>query len=302
MTCDKKIKQFVRLSMVGVGRHILSPFVLEAGRPLARMDVPIHLLISSKTWHCALLCLYSLEATTGTRWPLFIHDDGTVPPAGRKAVMKRSPEARWISRQEADELSDQKLSTYPACQRQRRLHNYLMKVTDTLLFCQSGPFMILDADILFYRRPTEICEWATKNGDGFLYMTDNKEAYCMPRLDLYECAGIDAVPLLNAGICCVPDGAMNFDFCESILGKLEKKAIHPMFFDQTLLALAAGRVSASPLSKAYEISWSFFRKPGAICRHYVGPAKFDLLYMEGPASLLISRFFGPTANGAHNRI
>ena len=166
-----------------------------------------------------------------------------------------------------------------------------MKVTDSLLFHDGGPFLILDADIIFYRKPTEICEWAASSKDKFLYMADNKEAYCLQRNELRDLICIDPAVLLNAGICCVPENAMNLDFCESALAKIEKKTMHPMFFDQTLLALAAGKVPSKSLPDTYEISWHFFRQQGAICRHYVGPAKFDLLYMEGPASLIFSKFF-----------
>lgn len=276
---------------MGIGRYLLAPLVPIGRRPHESVDASIHLLISSKTWSCAILCLWSLEVASGVRWTFYVHDDGTVPAAGKRRLLKRFPEAIWISREEADQYASKKLVKYPVCFRQRQQHNYLMKVTDSLLFNDGGPFVILDADIIFYRKPTEICEWAVSSKDKFLYMSDNKEAYCLQRNELKELIGIEPAVLLNAGICCVPENAMDLDFCESVLAKIEKKTMHPMFFDQTLLALVSGKTSSKSLPDTYEISWSFLRKHGAICRHYVGPAKFDLLYMEGPASLLFSKFF-----------
>jgi len=54
-------------------------------------------------------------------------------------------------------------------------------------------------------------------------------------------------------------------------------------------------VSLSPKGKhlpgEYEISWNRFRRHGAVCRHYVGPVKEDLFFLEGAVSFYLETFF-----------
>jgi lysophospholipase L1-like esterase len=83
--------------------------------------------------------------------------------------------------------------------------------------------------------------------------------------------------------------AINLPLAESLFEKFEGKAHHPQFFEQTLYCLmssAWGRGGALP--PTYEINWGYLRSPGAICRHYVGAFKHDLLYIEGATVLFFS--------------
>jgi hypothetical protein len=52
------------------------------------------------------------------------------------------------------------------------------------------------------------------------------------------------------------------------------------------MSSAWGRGGALP--KQYEINWGYLKSRGAVCRHYVGAFKHDLLYIEG-ASILFLR-------------
>jgi hypothetical protein len=80
--------------------------------------------------------------------------------------------------------------------------------------------------------------------------------------------------------------AMDLELSERLLSTFETTAHHPQFFEQTLYALCASAFNrGGPLPPQYEITWNVFRRPDSICRHYVGPAKFDHLYFEGPATL-----------------
>ena len=50
------------------------------------------------------------------------------------------------------------------------------------------------------------------------------------------------------------------------------------------MASAWNRGGALP--RTYEISWGFFRQKKSIARHYIGAFKHDVLYIEGPITLL----------------
>jgi lysophospholipase L1-like esterase len=68
------------------------------------------------------------------------------------------------------------------------------------------------------------------------------------------------------------------------------------------MSSAWGRGGALP--PTYEINWGYLRSPGAVCRHYVGAFKHDLLYIEGATVLffrllpkLISDFLRSALSG-----
>ncbi len=281
------LRACIRKVLVTIGRHALFPLALPSQdeRPSGgESAAALHMLVSSATWRIGLLAVSSLERETGMKWKLVVHDDGTAGTAGREAYGRHFPGSRWIGRAEADERARKVLPE--VCRTMRSRHNYLMKVTDTLLFREPGRFVIFDADVLFFSRADALADWGSSGDDPrFLYMRDTKEAYCHPRTVLEQRTGLVPAPELNAGICCVPEGRMDLGRCEKVLAEIAPDAPHPMFFDQTLLALAAGEGVSEALPATYEISWNILRQREAVCRHYVGPAKMDLLYIEGPSGL-----------------
>ena len=281
-----EFKKQIRRQLAILAKRYILPIAAYAGRPNAPIaDRDVNVLVSSKTAEMCILAVQSLECCTGIRWMVYIHDDGTVSALQRAFIEKRLPGIRFVSRKEGDRLAAEKLSESPFCRRLRASHNYLLKITDTLFFSEGRPFLVLDADVFFYRKSKELIQWAM-TPNMFLFMTDTKEAYCHPRDVL--ATRTDTVPAvkLNAGLCAVPSGIMDLAFCERMLEKLDEGCEHPMFHDQTLLALAGGRSRAIALPASYEITWNLLRSRGAVCRHYVGPAKEDLLFIEGPASLV----------------
>ena len=85
----------------------------------------------------------------------------------------------------------------------------------------------------------------------------------------------------------VPRQVISLDLAEKLLTTFETTAHHPQFFEQTLYALMASAWNrGGPLPSTYEISWKFFRQKNCIARHYIGAFKHDVLYLEGPVTLL----------------
>lgn len=96
-------------------------------------------------------------------------------------------------------------------------------------------------------------------------------------------------PRFNSGLVLMPRAAVDLDWAERLLETFEKNAHHPQFFEQTLYGLMASVWNrGGALPSTYEISWGYFRKRGAICRHYVGDFKHDLLYIEAAPLLMVS--------------
>ena len=283
-TIRKSIRSLLRF----LGRVVIAPIVVAAARRPAGEELPVsvHLLVSSKTWRMGLLSVFSLEYFSGRRWKIFLHEDGTVDAKARSRIEAKIPGVRFVSRKEADEATEKLLAPYPACQRNRSRHNLFLKFFDPIAFAPGDKYLILDSDLFFYRRPDLLLDWALGDEKACYYNKDVKEVYALPRDDIERVMGVRLWESFNSGLLCICREAISLELAEKLLEAFEGKAPHPQFFEQTLYALCASAHDlGGPLPPEYEITWNIFRRSDSICRHYVGPAKFDHLYFEGPATL-----------------
>lgn len=290
------IRQAARRACAAAGKWFCAPLAVRLHRrPHDDVDdVSVHMLVSSRTWDAGLLAAVSLERHSGKSWQFFFHDDGTLDEKIAERILRRFPDARVVRRQEADGKARAFLAAHPKCLEHRARHNLFLKFFDFAAWAPANRFLVLDSDVIFFRRPAEILDWVESGSGDYRYNEDTKEKYCIPRDYLEQGLGLTMWPRFNSGLVLVPKQAINLDLAETLLGKFETTAHHPQFFEQTLYALmgsAWGRGGALP--PTYEINWGYFRRPGAACRHYVGAFKHDLLFIEGApvtlASLLAKR-------------
>ncbi|MFI0347458.1 MAG: hypothetical protein ACH346_01615 [Chthoniobacterales bacterium] len=245
------------------------------------------MLVSSKTWHAGLLAAISFEFFTQRRWDLFIHEDGSIDEETRCSIAKILPGVHFISRALSEEKMKNYLAAYPRCAAHRLRHNLFLKFFDIPAFVPGERFILLDSDVLFFRRPQEILDWADSAREECFYNEDTKEKYSSPRYEIEPVLGVKLWPRFNSGLLLMPRRAIALDLAEKLLTLFDQSAHHPQFFEQTLYALMASDWNrGGALPSNYEISWGFFRKKESIARHYVGAFKHDILYIEGSITLL----------------
>ena len=287
----KFLRQTARRTAAAYGKHLAAELALCLHRrpPGEPAGPTVHMLVSSKTWHAGLLASASFEHHTGRRWSFVIHDDGTVPKSAVEQISKILPDSRFVPRSEADARAHTFLAGHPKCLEHRSRHNLFLKFFDFVAFAPGGRFIVLDSDVIFFRCPDEILAWTDAGADTCHYNEDTKEKYCIPRGDIEEALGLTMWPRFNSGLVLLPRGAFDLELAERLLATFEKTAHHPQFFEQTLYGLMASAWNkGGALPRSYEISWGYFHHRGAVCRHYVGEFKHDLLYVEGAPLLLIS--------------
>lgn len=267
----------------------MTPLVLRAARrPQGpETDASVHLLVSSRTWRMGLLAAHAFEYFTARRWKLFVHEDGSVDAKIRALIENSLPGVRFVPRTEANQVVAEKLRAHPACLRNREKHNLFLKFFDIPAFAPGNRFIVLDADLFFYRKPVEILEWLDNNHATCHYNEDTREVYAVPREMIESELHVNLWARFNSGLVLMRSEAISLDLSEKLLAAFEDRAWHPQFFEQTLYALNASAFGkGGPLPKTYEISWGILRHKDSICRHYVGPFKNDILQIEGPATLL----------------
>lgn len=249
----------------------------------------VHMLVSSRTWDAGLLAAVGFEHYTRRRWRFVVHDDGTVPKVAIDQMRGVLPDVRFVSRKEADERAKTFFWEHPKCLEQRMRHNLFLKFSDFSAFAPEDRFIVLDSDVMFFRRPEEILAWVDDGAMTCHYNEDTKEKYCIPRSFIEEALGVPLWPRFNSGLVLLPKAAMNMELAERLLTQFETTAHHPQFFEQTLYGLMASAWNrGGALPPEYEISWGYFHHRGAACRHYVGDFKHDLFYIEGVPLLLAS--------------
>lgn len=234
-----------------------------------------------------LLAVLSLEYFSERRWGIFIHEDGSLDFSARQEIESKLPGVRFVTRTEADHIVGKFYEDFPACRRNRGRHNLFLKFFDPLVFAPSDKYLILDSDLFFYRKPVALIDWANGPQRTCHYNRDVKEVYSLPRDKIEAAIGVKLWESFNSGLVCVSKEAINLQRSEQLLSLFEDTANHPQFFEQTLYALnCSAHNQGGALPPEYEITWNIFRSADSVCRHYVGPAKFDHLYFEGPATLI----------------
>lgn len=295
------LKTALRRTLAALGRGPVSAGALAAFRRSDRAEdsCSVHMLVSSKTWHAGMLAAASLEHFTGRLWRFFIHEDGSVPAEARAEIVRLLPGSRFVSRPEAEERVAALLAAHPRCAANRSRHNLFLKFFDTLAFADRDRFLVLDSDVIFFRRPAEILDWVDGGLGTCLYNEDTREKFCIPRADIENALPVTLLPRFNSGLVLMQRAAMDLDRAEQLLATFERTAHAPQFFEQTLYALMASTNpgGGAPLPRTYNISWGYWREPGSICRHYVGDFKHDLLYIEGAPMLLAALLRGRLTGG-----
>lgn len=284
----RSLRTFLRHLLARVGFAFGTVLMRSWKRPINEADpsVSVHLLVSSKTWHAGVLAAISFEFFTQRRWNLFFHEDGSVDEPARKKIERVLPGVHFISRTDSENVMKQRLQAYPNCQALRQSHNLFLKFFDLPAFAPGTRMILLDSDVIFFKKPKEILNWVDSRSQECWYNEDTKEKYCIPRYEIEPLLRIKLWSKFNSGLILIPLAAISLPLAEDFLRIFKTKAHHPQFFEQTLYALMASVWNqGGALPRTYEISWGLLRKRKSICRHYVGAFKHDLLYIEGVMTL-----------------
>jgi hypothetical protein len=246
--------------------------------------VPLHLLTNSNDWKMALWMLASFHETTQRRWLITLHEDGSLMEEDLENFWRIFPEIRIVRPKDAELRMARVLSNYPRCRDYRTRMPHALKCFDIPEFCEEYKYLMLDPDVLFFRSPAEILNWAEdSNMRGCWFNRDFQEPSPISPAQAVADLGVPLWPCVNTGLCLLERQTVkNLDAMEEWLG-------HPALqnpkmqwrVEQTLLALCASQNGVGGLlPEQYEVSPHKYRKPGGISRHYIGCVR-DRFYSEG---------------------
>jgi len=271
-------------------RDVIRPRILQAA-PIHTGDGPceIHVLTSAADWFNLLWALHSFYRVAGRRYPLCIHDDGTLAPPAATALRRAFPDARLITRAESDARVAALLAPHPRCLALRRTNTLSLKVLDFPAFLERDRMMILDSDILFFTEPTrliEILETSPRNSLN----RDWRDGYTIDLPTVAPLLDFTLPPLINSGLGLLHRASLRYDWMEEFLA-LPDILSHHHKIEQTLFALCSSRFGYDMLPAEYDVHVGP-RTPGIPSRHYTGPIR-HLMYGEGVRDLVHAGFLDP---------
>lgn len=256
--------------------------LLKLPRPREELSgVSVHLLTSSRSACMGVLALRSLEAASGYRWPVWIHDDGTLTPKDQDLFRRGLEGCHLVLRRDIESHTLDRLAPWPSLQHMRRKFIPTMKLFDPWFHAPEANYVMLDADVLFLRKPEEIVTWARTQDAACYYNVDPVEVYGLPRSCIEQAFPFPLWPRVNAGLLLLRKEAISPDLSAEFLNRLSGQVEKPFFLDQVLYALNLSHYGkGGALPPAYHVHWGGPVPAEAISCHLVGDAKWTSFFVE----------------------
>lgn len=260
------------------GDYILGPRIWRWRNPhfaLPAEHVPVVLVLGRDHLTMAAWMLASWTIATGRNWRIYFHDDGTLPNETREQFARLRLSVTVISRNEANTEMAARLSALPRCRSYREGVPLGLKIFDVPEIQSAPRLLLIDPDVLFFRRPDEILTWCDRPQDfSCWFNVDVAEASNVPAAEAHARLGLELWPRVNSGLCLLTRSAIDLDFCEKVLEQTSIREGHFWRVEQTLFAICASRYEKGGLlPETYEVSLDAFRRSAAIARHYVGAVR-----------------------------
>lgn len=271
-------------------RELASRAEMLPPRPVsAAADDEIHMLCGNSHVSMGRVCLWSLLRWLPFDVAVYVHNDGTMTKEDEDAWRRSFPNLKIVSRADMEESRAAFFAEgrYPRL-REFSSHLYSPKVIDFHLAGTSRRVIVLDTDILFFKRPDEFIETQREMAESgrpiFTFYDDTGNFYAAPRKLIASKIG-PILPRFNSGMCLIPRfGEKDFDLIEEILEKLDGTfpgAIRHLWVEQTIYATTAARHEPRRMPRDYAVGASTGR---VISTHYAGHFR-ELFFTEGLARL-----------------
>lgn len=251
--------------------YTLPPLAETAGRPLS-----LHLLTGRKFWYQTVFCLWTFAHRAGRQVSPVIYDDGALSAEYREPIARLFPTARFEDHQACRERLDRHLpaARFPALRERWLNYPNLRKLTDPHLGA-AGWKLVLDSDLLFFRRPDLLLGWLEAPGQP-LHAVDCVTSYGYSRRLMDSLAGQPVPDLVNVGLIGLKGSDLDWERMEHWCRTLIARERTSYFLEQALVAmLVAGRDCMVAPAQDYVTGP---RRPEATaCRavmhHYVAASK-----------------------------
>lgn len=255
----------------------------------------VSILCHHNAVNMALAMLKSLYRFLEVKFPIEIHDDGSLTPKDNERFKRSFKNIKIIKRSDADKqimsyLEENKLNEVIKF---RKKHNVNMQFTDLSFFCNTKYCLQIDTDILFFNKPyflqTDFLEKIVADPrTPTLYNIDRGPAYSYYDEDMERVMGKKMPFQFNAGLVLYPVDKTLHHFAENIL-KMRLPMHKPYTETQTIQCMQLLSIGECiPLDETVDVvfrtlemnpvyTYSDYSK--ITCEHYCAWAR-NLYYLD----------------------
>jgi hypothetical protein len=239
--------------------------------------VTVHLLTGRRFWYQTAFCLHSFARHAEVGVDAEIYDDGTFDSALLAQLGRLGPGVKFHPAASLRERLEAFLpeSRFPVLRERWRNYPNIRKLIDPHLG-SSGWKLVLDSDLLFFRRPTFLLDWLAAP-DRPLHAVDCEESYGYSRPLMERLAGATIPPFVNVGLCGLRSESLDWPELEAWCAELIAREKPSYYLEQALVAMLAARMQPCAIAPAADYVTKPDRaeghEPHAVMHHYVAESK-----------------------------
>jgi len=236
----------------------------------------LHIVVGKRFWYLAAFALVSLKKHLSGPVQVHFYSDGTLTAEHENALKQLPVEVVFHGSDEITARVEKELprSRYPVLR--ERFDNYpnIQKLISPHVG-RSGAKIVLDADVLFFNRPNELCGWLEKP-KGVLCATDITESYGYSRALLENLAGGRMPEKVNVGVTGLISEKIDWDQVEKWCSELHAKVGTNYYLEQALIAMLCVKNDYYQLAEKSYITYpneEETKKRAGVMQHYVDLSK-----------------------------
>jgi hypothetical protein len=274
------------------------------------LPLSVWFLTGKRYWYQTAFCAWTLARHSERELMLNLVDDGTLEDCQLDELRRLFPRGIVLNRDVVQDRIEALLPAagFPVLRKRWLDYVHIRKLTDIHLG-SSGVKLVLDSDMLFFRRPDALLAWwdsavdasqqvsgsRTQSSDlggrndpgpssqlsttpsfSPCLMTDCVESYGYSRALMEELAGVPIPPLLNVGICGLKSEDIDWQQIEYWCRVLVEREGTSYFLEQALVAMLAARTHPVVMPREKYITFPTreeTRNRNGILQHYVADSK-----------------------------
>lgn len=237
--------------------------------------LPVHFLTGKNYLYQTLFCIHSLTKVASEKFKFILVDDGSFDKAMIAQIEKQLPGSKIVTKKNIANNLDKYLpeSTYPCLRQKRKIYPHLKKLTDIHTIPGDNWKLVMDSDMLFWKRPMEVISWY-KNPTQPVYMLDCTESYGYSKQLMQELSGNPIPDLLNVGIIGQKSADIDWIKLENWIKTLEEKEGTSYYLEQALTAMLIGNKKSIILNAdLYKVNPVIINDSTPVLHHYVDLSK-----------------------------
>ena len=205
----------------------------------------IHLLLGSRHVGMCLWAVKSLLDAAGKKYAVVLHDDGSLSDKDIEKLERHLIGVRVFRKPDADRLIAERIAGFPHVEMYRfnqlgktewgrRMSIFSLKLLDFNLLTNARKVLVLDTDVLFFKRPDLIVTWIedVDSGDS-LYCHEYYQPILNANRNVIGFERKKEIPIgFNSGLICLDHDALNLSVFELWLEKNRERVDRVYTFEQ----------------------------------------------------------------------